>query len=133
MQIICENSSNNLIAIAVLFEVGIKDNDLFSVMGFGLNNPYFGLKLRNNESININNDEIDIKVNLGKYLNNTKNYVSYTGSLTSPPCTQNVKWFILLDKLQVSQSQIDYFPILFGREDNIRGLQSIQGRQLFSN
>lgn len=133
MQFITQNSKNKIIALAALFEIGNQNNELLTQMGFGLENPLFGSKLRNNESVSINHNLINVKVDIGKYMNNKKNFVSYIGSLTSPPCNSDVKWFVLLDKLQASKFQINSFPILFGRKTNIRGLQPNFGRQLLSN
>nr|XP_045006741.1 carbonic anhydrase 6 [Jaculus jaculus] len=33
-------------------------------------------------------------------------YYTYEGSLTTPPCTQNVKWFILDDSIKLSKIQV---------------------------
>ncbi|XP_054993563.1 carbonic anhydrase 6 [Sorex araneus] len=37
---------------------------------------------------------------------NLENYYTYQGSLTTPPCTENVLWFLLKDTVQVSKAQI---------------------------
>ncbi|XP_008524612.2 carbonic anhydrase 6 [Equus przewalskii] len=33
-------------------------------------------------------------------------YYSYQGSLTTPPCTENVQWFLLADPVKLSKSQV---------------------------
>ncbi|XP_016070038.1 PREDICTED: carbonic anhydrase 6 [Miniopterus natalensis] len=33
-------------------------------------------------------------------------YYSYKGSLTTPPCTENVQWFLLADFVQLSKAQV---------------------------
>ncbi|XP_010636305.1 carbonic anhydrase 6 [Fukomys damarensis] len=33
-------------------------------------------------------------------------YYSYEGSLTTPPCTQNVRWFVLADSVKISNVQV---------------------------
>ena len=35
-----------------------------------------------------------------------RRYATYVGSLTTPPCTEKVKWFVLLDEVQVGPQQI---------------------------
>jgi carbonic anhydrase len=127
LQIICQDMFGTTAAISVLFKIG-KENDFLSFLGFGVDNPLFALKLRNNEAIELNSS--DKKLDLGKFLNNSKHYVTYMGSLTSPPCTQNVQWFVLLQKLEVSEVQLEYFPVLFGRDSNIRGIQNLENRLL---
>ncbi|XP_054435630.1 carbonic anhydrase 6 [Pteronotus mesoamericanus] len=37
---------------------------------------------------------------------NLYHYYSYQGSLTTPPCTENVQWFLLADTVRLSRAQI---------------------------
>ncbi|XP_037355524.1 carbonic anhydrase 6 [Talpa occidentalis] len=37
---------------------------------------------------------------------NTQHYYRYQGSLTTPPCTENVQWFVLADRVKLSAAQI---------------------------
>lgn len=37
---------------------------------------------------------------------NLHHYYSYRGSLTTPPCTENVHWFLLADSVKLSRAQI---------------------------
>ncbi|MCQ7618859.1 carbonic anhydrase family protein [Salmonella enterica] len=37
---------------------------------------------------------------------NLQHYYSYKGSLTTPPCTENVKWFVLHDSIKLSRAQV---------------------------
>ncbi len=115
----------NTAAIAVLFSLDEKDNELLSVIGLGVDDPILALKVRNMEPADI----VGI-FDIGKAINSTQHHISYTGSLTSPPCKEGVKWYILLTKLPVSLKQLDYFPILFGRDSNVRGIQDLNSRTL---
>ena len=38
-----------------------------------------------------------------------KTYFHYFGSLTTPPCSENVNWFVLDTPIEVSRDQISYF------------------------
>jgi carbonic anhydrase len=125
MQIICYDMFGNTAAVAVLFTPSETDNNLLSVLGFGVDNPVLAIKVRNMESV-----DMEASFDIGKAINTTEHYISYTGSITSPPCKEGVKWFVLLTKLPVSQKQLDYFPILFGRDSNVRGIQELNGRKL---
>ncbi|XP_069893043.1 carbonic anhydrase 6 [Dipodomys merriami] len=33
-------------------------------------------------------------------------YYTYNGSLTTPPCTQNVRWFVMSDSVKISKAQV---------------------------
>ncbi|MCQ7842164.1 carbonic anhydrase family protein, partial [Salmonella enterica] len=37
---------------------------------------------------------------------NLQSYYTYQGSLTTPPCTENVLWFMLKDEIDISKAQI---------------------------
>ena len=39
----------------------------------------------------------------------TAQYASYSGSLTTPPCSQAVHWIIFLQPLNISSSQLEQF------------------------
>lgn len=55
----------------------------------------------------------------------------YQGSLTAPPCTENVTWTVLTDPLVVSDAAIDAFRLLFG--DNARPLQPLNRRYVLTD
>lgn len=52
----------------------------------------------------------------------------YTGSLTTPPCTEGVHWIVLSQPIEMSQDQIASFTRLF--PDNHRPLQKANGREV---
>lgn len=69
-----------------------------------------------------------VTVDLASVLpHNHKAYV-YTGSLTTPPCTEGVHWIVLTEPIQMSSDQIATFTRLF--PDNHRPLQKANGREI---
>lgn len=54
-------------------------------------------------------------------------YYRFSGSLTSPPCTEGVKWIILKTPLTASKTQIDAFKSAI-KHDNNRPVQPLNGR-----
>lgn len=60
------------------------------------------------------------------------------GSLTVPDCTENTKWIISMDKLKISESQLDKLRALKTNDydidylrDNFRPTQPLNGRNVF--
>jgi carbonic anhydrase len=53
------------------------------------------------------------------------------GSLTTPPCTEGVRWFVLEQGMSVSREQWRDFAALF--KMNTRELQDAHGRRIEAN
>ena len=60
-----------------------------------------------------------------------RGYWTYEGSLTIPPCTEGVRWFIFEEELSVSRDQLRAFAALF--KVNSRPLQEAHGRRIEAN
>lgn len=54
-------------------------------------------------------------------------YYRFSGSLTTPPCSEGVRWLILKEIQQASEKQISEFSKLMGHPNN-RPVQSLNGR-----
>ena len=59
----------------------------------------------------------------------TERYFLFKGSLTVPPCTEDVTWYVLKDQLPISKSDLDYARKIQG--DNTRPLQPWNNRVIF--
>jgi hypothetical protein len=55
-------------------------------------------------------------------------YWSYSGSFTTPPCTESVQWFVLRDVLLVTSTQIKQIQNISGIDNNFRIPQRLSGR-----
>ena len=66
------------------------------------------------------------KVDLAKFLPANKAYFHYMGSLTTPPCTEGVAWYILQSPVEVSAGQVEVFSKMYA--NNARPTQRMNGR-----
>ena len=57
------------------------------------------------------------------------NFYSYSGSLTTPPCTEGVTFFILRAPGQIPREQVEAFPFKL----NARPVQPLNGRKILAN
>jgi carbonic anhydrase len=60
-----------------------------------------------------------------------RGYYRYSGSLTSPPCTEGVTWLVLRQAQEVSQSQLDRLRRLIA--PNARPIQPRNGREILES
>lgn len=49
------------------------------------------------------------KINVNKLFPSSESSFHYSGSLTTPPCSEQVLWFVLKEPIELSNEQIDYF------------------------
>lgn len=61
----------------------------------------------------------------------SRNYFHYDGSLTTPPCSEGVKWFVLKNVGNVSPKQYEAFTQLYPY--NARPVQAVNGRTIVEN
>lgn len=67
-----------------------------------------------------------VQVNPAGLLPHNTAYYTYMGSLTAPPCTEGVTWFVLKNPVDVSADQISAFARLYPHD--VRPLQPLNGR-----
>lgn len=64
-------------------------------------------------------------------LPDSTDYWFWEGSLTTPPCTEGVKWYLFKQPITASQAQIDAFTSIIG--PNARPTLDLNGREIKSN
>jgi carbonic anhydrase len=69
-----------------------------------------------------------VELNAEDFLPNDRNYYKYSGSLTIPPCTEGVDWYVMKKPVEVSAVQIEAFAKFF--PNNARPLQPANGRAI---
>ena len=57
-----------------------------------------------------------------------KTFVTYSGSLTTPPCTEGLTWYVLKTPIEMSPAQIRAFTMLEHLAHTNRPVQSVGGR-----
>ena len=100
---------------------------------------------------NYNNDFLDAfwdtdseraSINLASFLRNVdfSQYWNYPGSLTTPPCTEGVKWTVIKDVQPISEEQLKKFTELWADDDafaagkgNNRMVMPLNDRTLYYN
>jgi carbonic anhydrase len=73
-------------------------------------------------------EKVTEMVNPAGFLPADRGYWTYMGSLTIPPCTEGVRWFIFEQEVTLSRDQLRAFGDLF--KVNSRPLQDLHGRRI---
>jgi carbonic anhydrase len=72
-----------------------------------------------------------VVINAADFLPADQNYYVFDGSLTTPPCSEAVKWYVLKTPIEASPSQIAAFAKLY--PDNARPVQPLNGREVLQS
>jgi len=93
--------SGNLAVVAILFESG-KDNPLIQELWNDV--PTEKEKEKRLDTVTINAADL---------LPTENGYYTFSGSLTTPPCSENVTWFVLKRPVTVTKKEIKQFAKLY--------------------
>ncbi len=111
------NEDGELAVISVMFNVGVQNLALSKLIN--------AIPQENQSAFF--KDTFDINDLLPK----TASYYRFNGSLTTPPCTEGVRWFVLKDTQALSQDQASKLMGVMGQ--NNRPLQPLNARVVLSN
>lgn len=114
LHLVHKNEQGKLAVVAVVLERG-RENE--AVRELWKNLPKEKEREESPERL-----EIDVR----SLLPSDRGYYMYQGSLTTPPCTENVTWFVLKQPVNVSPSQIEQFSKFY--RDDARPPQPVFGR-----
>jgi carbonic anhydrase len=109
-----KSDDGRLAVVAVLMEKGVENPFIQTLWSY--------IPLEKNEAVAPPNVIVDPTV----FLPVDRGYYTYMGSLTTPPCTENVQWFVMKQPVQVSAEQIAIFSRLY--RNNARPVQPSSGR-----
>jgi carbonic anhydrase len=67
-----------------------------------------------------------VSVNAADLLPVDRGYYTFIGSLTTPPCTEPVTWFVLKTPEEISSGEVEVFAKLYPHDT--RPTQKLEGR-----
>jgi carbonic anhydrase len=73
-------------------------------------------------------EKVTDMVNPGGFLPADRGYWTFQGSLTTPPCTEGVSWFVFEEQMPLSREQLRTFSTVYTR--NTRPIQEMNHRQI---
>ena len=72
-----------------------------------------------------------VPINIAELLPKDRAYYTFTGSLTTPPCTEGVTWFVLKEPKPISKAQADTFGKLY--PSDARPVQPLNQREVLAS
>ncbi len=117
VHLVHKDDAGKLLVVEVLFNAGNKNEELAKI---------FSLMPKDEGEVK---DE-HILVDATKLLPAKISYFHYDGSLTTPPCTEGVSWFVMKQAIDVAGSDIENFKSIYPM--NARPVQPVGGRVIES-
>lgn len=71
---------------------------------------------------------VPVTFDIADLLPRKRQFFTYQGSLTIPPCSEGIKWYVLVEPVELSPKQVDAFVRL--ASFNARPLQPLHGRRV---
>jgi len=93
----------------------------------GKANPAFDAVFRGMPKAEGTGHTID-DINAADLLPAERGYFRYVGSLTTPPCSEGVRWQVMKEPVEVSKEQVSAFRKLYHM--NARPVQALNGRKV---
>ena len=107
-----KSDDGQLAVVAVLFDIGVENHFLSPV--------WSAMPTNKGEAV------VAGLLKITELLPSNKRYYNYSGSLTTPPCTEGVNWNLLTAHVSVSQAQVGAFTSIF--PVSVRPIQDINDR-----
>lgn len=97
----------------------------------GADNPAFTSTMQNLPSTKTPVQTLSAEVDAYGMLPVGQETFRYSGSLTTPPCTEGVAWNVMVEPIEMSEVQLNTFRQIF--EGNNRPIQPLNGRTLLED
>ncbi len=123
MHLVHKSEEGSLAVVGLLIEKGKHNSELESVWA---HLPDTAGETRNIENVNI---DLQLMLSPTGTAQTVSDYYRYDGSLTTPPCSEEVQWIVLTTPVEMSEAQIAAFKAII--HNNNRPVQPLNGRKLF--
>lgn len=114
MHMVHKNAEGDVAVVAVMFDTGAANSELSKLWG--------AMPGKVDET-----KALSQKIDINKLLPKDLSHYRFSGSLTTPPCTEGVRWLVMKHPLTLSESQLKQFTEVMHHNNN-RPVQPLHGR-----
>lgn len=107
--LVTKNKNDQTLVLSILFDI---DNSYLTIF-----------------NQNISSKPQNIKFDPQELVPENLEHYQYTGSLTTPPCTENITWLVLTTSQIISAQQLDIFNSYY--DNNYRPIQPTNNRTIY--
>jgi carbonic anhydrase len=126
VHLVHQNAKKQLAVVAVLFKQGEQANPAIAKLWEGLSQSPNSTETEAHET-----KLHEVSIDANQLLPEDKNYYTLEGSLTTPPCSEGVKWVVLKQPMSISAEQLAQYKKVFSH--NARPLQPLNDRKVLSS
>ncbi len=110
LHLVHQSESGKIAVIAIHFEIGTKNPTIDNILN------------------HLDESDFDNHINLLDLVPKNLDYYHYLGSLTTPPLTENVEWYVLIEAMTLSEDQLRKMTTI--HKDNYRETQDLGARKV---
>jgi carbonic anhydrase len=119
LHLVHSDADGNLAVISVLLEVGAANSLIETLWGVA---P---------KTDGLEKTEDNVQINAAELLPADRSYFTFAGSLTTPPCTEGVNWFVFKTPVTISNKQVATFAEIYPYDE--RPTQRLYGRTVLAS
>lgn len=110
------SEEGDIAVLAVMFEIGPENSALTPLLA----------RLPKEKNLEVS---IDKRLDLRPLFPSDLHYYRFSGSLTTPPCTEGLRWIVMKNTVTLSEKQLEMFKNALEHSNN-RPIQPLNGRMI---
>lgn len=114
MHLVHKNSRGELAVVGIMLEKGAHHMELEKI--------WQHMPSKINREVR----KAGVRIHASAFLPRDKSFHHFNGSLTTPPCSEGVKWYVMRNSIKLSDEQYEKFQTMIG--NNARPIQDNNGR-----
>lgn len=126
------NADRDLAVVPVLLQADDHEENLVLKTAFDHARALTEEEHKGRATVFFNLEDTNIGYDINALLPERKAYFYYPGSLTTPPCSEGVKWFVMREPTRISKHQVEQYAHDLHLDHTNRSMQQLHGRSVYA-